>query len=84
MNYKRYELSRSLNGHDIVHIARNLSGVVVFRAHSDEELMRLIDQAEMKTSAVVSEHTVKMKTPKKKPEAKVTQTRKSFWDRFTA
>ena len=41
--YKKHELSLSLNGEDIMHIARNAAGVVVFREHSEKALKRAID-----------------------------------------
>lgn len=43
MIYKRYELSRSLNGTTIVHIARNTAGNVIFREPSEEKLKKAID-----------------------------------------
>ena len=48
MIYKRYELSLSLNGEDIVHIARNSSGIVVFRENSEKALLKAIDDFEKK------------------------------------
>lgn len=45
MIYKRYELSLSLNGEQLVHIARNASGMVVFRENSEKALKRAIDEA---------------------------------------
>lgn len=45
MIYKKHELSLSLNGEDIMHIARNAAGVVVFREHSEKALKRAIDEA---------------------------------------
>lgn len=45
MIYKKHELSLSLNGEDIVHIARNAAGVVVFREDSEKALKRAIDEA---------------------------------------
>lgn len=43
MIYKRYELALSLNGDQIMHIARNASGVVVFRKESEKALKKAID-----------------------------------------
>lgn len=43
MIYKKHELSLSLNGVDLVHIARNASGNVVFRESSEKALKRAID-----------------------------------------
>ena len=43
MIYKKHELSLSLNGADLVHIARNASGNVVFRESSEKALKRAID-----------------------------------------
>jgi hypothetical protein len=45
MIYKRYELSLSLNGNDVVHIARNAAGNVVFRESSEEDLKNTIDES---------------------------------------
>lgn len=45
MIYKKYELSLSLNGKEIVYIARNAAGNVVFRESSEEELKNAIDDA---------------------------------------
>lgn len=45
MIYKRYELSLSQNGPDLVHIARNAAGNVIFRESSEEKLKKAIDQA---------------------------------------
>jgi len=41
--YKRYELSQSLNGQTIIHIARNAAGIVVFRAENEQKLKEIID-----------------------------------------
>ncbi len=43
MIYKKHELSLSLNGEDIMHIARNAAGVVVFRESSEKALKKAID-----------------------------------------
>lgn len=43
MIYKKYEFSLSLNGDEVMNIARNASGIVVFRARSVDELKDLID-----------------------------------------
>ena len=43
MIYKKYELSLSLNGEDIMHIARNSAGIVVFRANTLEDVKEMID-----------------------------------------
>lgn len=45
MIYKKYELSLSLNGENVVHIARNAIGNVVFRENSEKALKRVIDDA---------------------------------------
>jgi len=42
--YKKYEFSLSLNGNRIMHIARNASGMVIFRAQSEKELIDMIDE----------------------------------------
>ena len=44
MIYKQYDLSQSLNGNVIVHIARNPLGAVVFRESSEEKLKKAIDK----------------------------------------
>lgn len=46
MIYKRYELSQSLTGDKIVHIARNALGNVVFREPSLKKLKKAIDKSE--------------------------------------
>ncbi len=43
MIYKKHELSLSLNGDSVMHIARNAIGVVVFRKESEKALKRAID-----------------------------------------
>ena len=45
MIYKRYELSLSLTGNKIVHIARNAAGNVVFREASENKLKKAIDRS---------------------------------------
>jgi D-alanyl-D-alanine carboxypeptidase len=45
MIYKKYELSKSLNGESIITIARNYAGVVVFRGQTDEDVKEMIDNA---------------------------------------
>lgn len=41
--YKHFEFSRSLNGSQIVQIARNAAGMVVFREGSEKALKKAID-----------------------------------------
>ncbi|HCR36234.1 hypothetical protein A2130_04855 [Candidatus Woesebacteria bacterium GWC2_33_12] len=55
--YKKHELSLSLNGDKIQHIARNASGVVVFRESSEKALKRAIDgtSKEATKEVIVSE-----------------------------
>lgn len=43
MIYKKYELALSLNGDQIMHIARNAIGNVVFRENSEKSLKKAID-----------------------------------------
>lgn len=43
MIYKKYELAQSLNGDQIMHIARNSNGIVVFRETSEKGLKKAID-----------------------------------------
>lgn len=45
MIYKKYELSLSLNGDEIVHIARNSAGNVIFRESSESKLKKAIEAA---------------------------------------
>ncbi|KKP72464.1 MAG: hypothetical protein UR68_C0015G0025 [Candidatus Roizmanbacteria bacterium GW2011_GWA2_35_19] len=45
MIYKGFEFSRSLNGDDIVYIARNPVGLVIYRAKSESDLKKVIDNA---------------------------------------
>ncbi len=44
MIYKKHELSLSLNGDSVMHIARNVNGVVVFRENSEKGLKKAIDE----------------------------------------
>jgi len=46
MFYKRYDLSKSLSGDKVIHIARNAAGIVVIRAPSLEQLKKEIDRRE--------------------------------------
>lgn len=65
MSYKGYELSSSLNGKDIVHIARNKGGAVIFRETSEVRLKKAIDIAlEQKEKA--AEEALKAKEAKVK------------------
>lgn len=98
MIYKRYELSQSLNGTRIVHIARNAAGNVVFRESSESNLRKAIDKSiaekarleELETKKK-AEHA-KARMQKKKlfaspppPEpltAPDESEKKSFWDRL--
>ena|SRR3989344_4225546 len=43
--YKGHELSRSLNGTNIIYIARNNSGNVVFREKSEDKLKNAINKS---------------------------------------
>lgn len=45
MIYKKFELSLSLNGKNIVHIARNYAGNVVFRADTLDDVKLMIDNS---------------------------------------
>lgn len=45
MIYKKYELSISQNGEKFVHIARNALGNVIFRASSEQKLIKAIDDS---------------------------------------
>lgn len=58
MIYKKHELSLSLNGDNIVHIARNAAGNVVFRETSEKSLKRAIDEY-LKEQEYVSEQKKK-------------------------
>lgn len=71
MIYKRYELSLSQNGPDLVHIARNAAGNVVFREPSEKELKAAIDKAEEeRLRAIEAEEKKKAEAEKKKSEKK--------------
>lgn len=65
MIYKRYELSQSLNGDKIVHIARSASGFVVFREPSETALKKAIDES-IKKEQEQKELAAQGKTDKKK------------------
>lgn len=45
MIYKKFEISLSLNGENVIHIARNYAGIVVFRAETESEIRRMIDDS---------------------------------------
>lgn len=45
MIYKKYEISLSLNGDKIMHIARNAAGNVIFRESNEDDLLKAIDKA---------------------------------------
>ena len=56
--YKRFELSQSLNGNRIFHIARNAAGAVIFREESEKKLKLAIDNTlKPKPAAVVKKPT---------------------------
>ena len=61
MFYKKYDLSKSLSGDKIIHIARNAAGVVVIRAPTLEKLKKEIDRRE-------EEERKKLLAAKKKAE----------------
>lgn len=44
MFYRKFELSQSLNGDKVLHIARNPAGVVVLREATEKKLMAAIDK----------------------------------------
>lgn len=75
MIYKKHELSLSLNGDHVIHIARNSSGVVVFRQNSEKELKRAIDDY-IKEQQYLEELAEKKKLEKeaKKTKQEVTVT----------
>jgi len=64
MIYKKYELSQSLNGDRIVHIARNALGNVIFRAPSEQKLVKAIDDS-IKEQRRLAEVSRKKKTSSK-------------------
>jgi len=86
MIYKqRYELSQSLNGNTIVHIARNSAGTVVFREESANQLKKTIDnylkelqnEAEMiakKAAEKLAQKNKNKTEPKKAAPARLTRT----------
>ena len=55
MIYKRYELSRTLRGNQILHIARNSAGDVVLREPSLKKLRKAIDKREEDRLAAIAE-----------------------------
>lgn len=82
MIYKRYELSQSLNGNNIMHIARNAAGMVVFRENSQKQLQTAIDnylnnlEKERQEKIKAAQVKAKPKNPKKKSEL---PRKKHFW-----
>lgn len=63
--YKKYELSLSLNGNDIMHIARNASGIVIFRESSEKALKEAIDRSIENEAKRIAEAQAKAKKTKK-------------------
>ncbi len=55
MIYKKYELSLSLNGESIIHIARNYAGAVIFRANSLEDVKEMVDNAILEQERIEKE-----------------------------
>ncbi len=69
MIYKKYELSLSLDGDKIVHIARNAAGNVIFRESSERSLKQVIDDAEQliqETAAQEEKNRIELEKKKKK------------------
>lgn len=79
MIYKHYELSQSLNGNNIIHIARNAAGMVVFRENSQKQLQTAIDNyfknldKEHQEKIKAAQAKAKPKTPEK-PSTRLTKT----------
>lgn len=69
MIYKRYELSLSQNGPDLVHIARNAMGNVVFREASEDKLKKAIDRS-IEERRRLEELEAKKRAQKAKTKAK--------------
>lgn len=76
MIYKKYEISLSLNGEKVMHIARNYAGVVIFRAESELEVKEMIDNAIFEQEKREKE---KEELRKKKEEAKNKKTKKGLF-----
>jgi hypothetical protein len=70
MIYKKHELSLSLNGNEVVHIARGAAGNVVFRESSEERLKKAIDRSieakEKQEEAAAREKELKAKAKAQK------------------
>ena len=71
MIYKKYEFSLSLNGDEVMNIARNAAGIVVFRARSVSELKDLID------ASIYDAEQAAAAEAKKKAEAEERKTNKN-------
>ena len=74
--YKKHELSLSLNGDTIMHIARNASGVVVFRETSEKALKGAIDDSikeQYQRNELVAQKKAEKEKKKQEPEVQVIQ-----------
>lgn len=71
MIYKKYELSLSLNGEDIMHIARNSAGIVIFRAETIDDVKEMIDiQIETQEKLEKEKEELKLKKEAEKEKRK--------------
>jgi hypothetical protein len=70
MIYKKYEFSLSLNGDEIVHIARNAAGNVIFRESSEKSLKQAIDGAEQLIQETAEQEEKRRKEAENKKKKK--------------
>ncbi len=76
MIYKKFELSLSLNGENIIHIARNYAGNVVFRADTLEDVKGMIDNAILEQERLENERE---ELRKRKEELKEKKTKRGLF-----
>lgn len=76
MIYKKFEVSLSLNGENIIHIARNYAGVVIFRAQTENEIKEMIDNAILEQERLEKEKEEKRL---KKEELKSKKTKRGLF-----
>lgn len=76
MIYKKFEISLSLNGENVIHIARNYAGVVIFRAETENEIKEMIDSAILEQERLEKEKEEKRL---KKEELKSKKTKRGLF-----
>ncbi len=76
MIYKKFEISLSQNGENILHIARNSSGIVIFRGDTLEDVKDMIDEA-IENQEKMEKEAEELK--KKKEESKANKTKKGLF-----